>query len=260
MIIMDGTLQFLHSGSQRQCNAKIDKFFEGYCSFQFMEQGELEIAYDDQLFHVNGSWFWPAYPGPRIRFHTTPGHTWNHRYVAFAGPVAKMWQHQGLLPQFPQIAPPDRDYAKRFDELIQLSQNNASWSHRRAINLLEGFLLELAQARSQATANEPWLEDLLQRLQQEEYFSPDYEQLARDYGMALSTLRRRFRQSTGTALHTYALEIRISRARALLGETNLPLKTISQKLGYHDLGYFSRQFREVVGVTPSTYRKSRQGK
>ena len=255
---MDTTLQFLHSGANEKCSAVIDKYFEGYCSFQFMQEGTLEIAYGDHPFHISGAWFWAAYPGPRIQFKTSRGHTWNHRYVAFQGAVTKAWLHQGLLPQYPQSAPRHQNYGRRFDELIRLSQSHAPWSQRRAINMLEGLLLELAQARSQATINEPWLEDLLQRLQAEKYFSLDYQQLARDYGMALSTLRRRFRGATGTALHMYVMDIRVARARTLLGESNLPLKAISRELGYGDIGYFSRQFREITGVTPSVYRKSRQ--
>jgi AraC-like DNA-binding protein len=223
-----------------------------------MQEGELEVIYGDHQFDISGAWFWAAYPGPRIRFHTSRGRTWNHRYVAFQGAITTAWLHQGLLPQYPQAAPPRHNYSRRFDELIQLSQSHAPWSQRRAVNLLEGLLLELAQARSQATIHESWLENLLQRLQDEKYFSWDYDQLARDYGMALSTLRRRFRDATGSALHAYVMEVRISRARILLGETDLPLKAISSELGYGDIGYFSRQFREVTGVTPSMYRKSRQ--
>ena len=254
---MDDPLQFLHSGAQQRCTAHIDKYFEGYYSFQFMETGSLEVAYDQEQFQVDGAWFWAAYPGPRIRFHTFPDHAWNHRYVAFQGATAQIWKSQGLLPQYPQAAP-HRNYHDRFDELIELSQNYTSWSHRRAVNLLEGLLLELAQARSQISHEESWLENVLQRLHHQKYFSGDYHQLARDHGMALSTLRRRFRLATGMALHTYVMEIRISRARTLLGETDLSLKEISDRLNYADIGYFSRQFREITGVTPSVYRKSRQ--
>lgn len=258
MLSMNDTLQFLHSGVTEKCQAVVDKQFEGYYSFQFMEAGSLEIGYDQEYFPVDGAWFWAAYPGPHIRFHTSPGHTWHHRYVAFQGATAKIWMNQGLLPQYPQAALPGRNYGDRFDELILLSQNYSSWSHRRAINLLEGLLLELAQARSQVGNSEPWLEKLLQQLHQQKYFSFDYHQFARQNGMALSTLRRRFRLATGISLHTYVMEIRISRARDLLGETELPLKEISDKLNYADIGYFSRQFRECTGVTPSVYRKSRQ--
>lgn len=52
---------------------------------------------------------------------------------------------------------------------------------------------------------------------------------------------------------------RIARARAYLGETDVPIGPIAEKLGYNDIYFFTRQFRERVGVPPGQYRKSRQG-
>jgi len=252
-------LFFLHSSFVPRCNAHVDKHFDGYCSFQFMERGHVDLFYGDQHFALRAPCFWAAYPGPRIRFHTARDKTWIHRYVAFKGPLADLWLARELLPRQPQSAPPRKDIISPFDELIRLSQNNGHWEQLRAVNLLEGFLLDLAAARLQSAPREPWLEDLLEKLQREKYFSPDYERLAASYGMALSTLRRRFRQATGTALHTYVMQMRMSHARALLGGTNLPLKAIAQQLGYNDLCYFARQFHQVTGASPGAYRKTRQG-
>ena len=40
---------------------------------------------------------------------------------------------------------------------------------------------------------------------------------------------------------------------------DLPLKAISERLGYDSVYFFARQFRQRVGVTPGLYRKSRHG-
>lgn len=258
-LFMDAGITFLHSGFTPHCSAIVDKHFEGYCSWQFMERGDLQLSYDDECEILNGAWFWACYPGPLIRFRAAPGQEfWRHRYVAFQGPRVQLWQAQGLLPTRAQAAPEDREFAPRFDELIDLAQRNDKWSAPRAVNILEGVLLELAEARAQVQTREPWLESVLQLLERDPHFVPDYDQLARTQGMALSTLRRKFREATGVALHAYVLECRVGQARSLLGEGDLPLKAIAEKLGYHDVAFFARQFREVVGVPPAAYRRSRQ--
>ena len=76
--------------------------------------------------------------------------------------------------------------------------------------------------------------------------------------MSLPTLRRRFKSATGTTLHNYLLQTKIAHARRLLGETDLPLKTVAARLGYDNVYFFSRQFREIAGVPPGIYRRSRQ--
>lgn len=266
-------LTFLHSRCLPRCDARVDKRFDGYYTLQFMASGGVEVGYDTRrhLLDDGGAWFWTAYPGPHIRFHAAPGHSfWEHRYVAFQGPRVTRWIADGLWPEKPQPAPSpeggEGDYAARFDDLLALARRGDAWSVPRAVNRLEAFLLELAEDRARSSnggiAAEPWLSAVLTGIAAEE--DPDtpaldYEQMARQAGMALSTLRRRFKQATGVALHEYALQTRIARARSLLGETDLPIKAIAERMGYRDVYFFTRQFRQSVGVPPAAYRRSRQG-
>ena len=87
----------------------------------------------------------------------------------------------------------------------------------------------------------------------------DYDALAEEIGMTAGTLRRRFRAATGISPHQHVLQLRIAEARQLLGESDEPIKSIAQRLGYRDVYFFSRQFRAVTGVPPAMYRRSRQG-
>lgn len=80
--------------------------------------------------------------------------------------------------------------------------------------------------------------------------------LAVECNMALSTLRRKFKKSTGISIHDYFLQIKAARAKDLLANSNKSIKEISAELGFVDTGYFNRQFKKVVGVTPGLYRKS----
>jgi AraC-like DNA-binding protein len=265
-------LTFLHCNHDPICNARVNKHFDGYYTLQFGVTGGVELFYDGTR-HVlddGGAWFWSAFPGPRIRFHAAPGReAWEHRYVAFHGPRVSRWLAAGIWPHGPQLAPPHADYTPRFDTLLRLVRQSDSWSIARAVNLLEAFLLELAEDRAKRTAaprTEPWLDAILERLSAAEAIAieeaeeaADYTALASEWGMSISTLRRRFRTATGTPLHEWAMQARILRARALLGDTDLPVKAIAERLGYRDVYFFTRQFRQRVGVPPATYRRSRQG-
>ena len=253
-------LSILHSGHSPICVAVVDKHFDGYMTLQFSAHSGVSISYDDDEFLLEGAWFWPAYPGPYIRFGRAPGvSSWDHRYVAFNGALAQRWVASGLFPIRPQRAPEDRDYARLFDEFLRLVQSTSPWRHAKAVNILEGILIDLAIDRSQAAMSEEWLETVIQRLSAGDgVFGPDCEALSRSCGMALSTLRRRFRDATGTPIHTFALQCRINRARELLGNTDTPIKLIAESLGYRDVYYFSQQFRHLVGASPGAYRRSRQ--
>jgi AraC-like DNA-binding protein len=248
---------FLHSGHTPRCTAVVNKHFVDYCSLQLMTGGGIEFCCDEARWALRGRWLWSCCPGPLIRFHLLPGQRyWVHRYAAFRGTLVNAWIDAGLLPVMPQ-RPPGRDTVRRFDAMLELVRRGDRWGRLRASNLLECLLLELAEARGREST--AWLDEVRESLVRQGSFWPDYYALARETRMALSTLRRRFRQEAGVSLHRHALQRRMSAAREMLGNTALPIKTIAGRLGYRDIYFFSRQFRELIGAPPAAYRRSKQG-
>jgi AraC-like DNA-binding protein len=256
---MNSDLYFLHCAYMPRCAARIDKHFEGYYALQFMQAGGIDLYYDDEFRQLCGKWFWPTNPGPRIRYHPAEGYEfWEHRYAAFKGPLVQRWIAEGLLLTQPQPIPQKRDFTVIFDELLEHAMRTDRWGNLRAINLLERVLIELAELRAQAPVQAQWLEQLIAELDASETFLPDYQRLAKKLNMSLSTLRRRFKQETGQPLHDFLLHRRLARARALLDETDLPIKKIAEQLGYSDVYFFTRQFHRFLGLPPATFRKIRQ--
>lgn len=58
------------------------------------------------------------------------------------------------------------------------------------------------------------------------------------------------------SLYSYYINLRIEKAKALLQHTSISIREISERLGYQNSQYFSKQFRHVTGVTPSYYRRT----
>jgi len=243
-----------------ECNARIDKYFVGYYTLQYMEEGSLELSYDDNRYRLDGSWLWPAYPGPLIRFNVAPGHaTWNHRYVAFKGPLVNQWITEGLFPLVPQVVQDKSEVVACYDELFRRFRRLDRWNQLKAMNLLEGLLIDMAEVRQESRKREAWLEAVFQDLAAEPGFTSDYPSIASRHGMSLSSLRRKFLQATGIPIHRHQLMSRIMRARHWLGETELSIKGVADKLGYSDVYFFCRQFKKETGITPAVFRKTRQG-
>ena len=251
------SLTLLYCGAIPECRAVIHRSFEQY-TLQLMTSGTIDLGYDEEWKTLTGRWFWFANPGPLIQFFPTEKATcWNHRYIVFEGPLSERWKAEGLLPNLAQPMPGDKDYTAVFDELLFHAKRTDSWGIARAVNLLEQMLYALAEARTQSHPAESWLLDTLEKLENREDFVPNYAQLAQEAGMGLSTFREKFKSATGKPMHVYVLEKRMIAARALLGETDLPLKEIATRLGYSDLYYFHRQFKMRMGVSPSIFRRSR---
>jgi transcriptional regulator GlxA family with amidase domain len=84
--------------------------------------------------------------------------------------------------------------------------------------------------------------------------------LAGQLGLSGRTLNRRFRAATGLSPMSYLQSLRIAEARDLLRHSNLSVGEIAWQVGLHDTSYFSRLFREQVGMAPLSYRGAVRGK
>jgi AraC-like DNA-binding protein len=73
------------------------------------------------------------------------------------------------------------------------------------------------------------------------------------FAMQRRTLSRRLR-SEGTTFEALLAEIRYETARQLLTDTAMPMRQITDAVGYADVSVFTRAFRRWSGTTPTEWR------
>jgi AraC-like DNA-binding protein len=89
-----------------------------------------------------------------------------------------------------------------------------------------------------------------------EYAQPlDVEALARGAHMSAGHLSREFRLAYGESPYSYLMTRRIERAMALLRRGDLSVTDVCFAVGCSSLGTFSSRFSELVGMSPSAYRR-----
>ena len=89
-----------------------------------------------------------------------------------------------------------------------------------------------------------------------EYAQPlDLEALARGVNMSAGHLSRQFRIAYGESPYSYLMTRRIERAMSLLRRGDLSVTDVCFEVGCSSLGTFSTRFTELVGTSPSAYRR-----
>lgn len=89
-----------------------------------------------------------------------------------------------------------------------------------------------------------------------EYAQPlDVEALARGVHMSAGHLSRQFKQAYGESPYAYLMTRRIERAMSLLRLGDMSVTDVCFTVGCSSLGTFSTRFTELVGMSPSTYRR-----
>lgn len=131
-------------------------------------------------------------------------------------------------------------------------------------SMLEGTLQRAIQhlrQQSEAPAQHPGssTESLIEQVQ---FYIFDHisQEISRDeiasyVNLSPQYLSTVFKRETNCTLSDYIRNERISFAKRLLKQTNLPISMISENVGYDSLSYFSSVFRQIVGCSPREYRR-----
>jgi YesN/AraC family two-component response regulator len=80
--------------------------------------------------------------------------------------------------------------------------------------------------------------------------------VAHSVGISKEYLARCFQQETGLTLVTYLNRYRIGQAKARLKAGEQNLTEIALEVGFSSEHYFSRVFRQEIGMSPSAYRQA----
>ena len=81
------------------------------------------------------------------------------------------------------------------------------------------------------------------------------DSLAAEAGYSLAHFIRAFRAAYGETPGAYRTRRRVERACELLRSVNLSVTEICYLVGFTSLGSFSSRFSELVGLSPSAYRR-----
>jgi AraC family transcriptional regulator len=81
------------------------------------------------------------------------------------------------------------------------------------------------------------------------------DQLAELCGRSTEYFMRLFKATNGVSPYQYVLNVRVERARMLLGDETRSIADVALACGFSHQEHFTRMFRRFTGVTPGRYRR-----
>ncbi|HAP79238.1 MAG TPA: AraC family transcriptional regulator, partial [Ruminococcus sp.] len=110
--------------------------------------------------------------------------------------------------------------------------------------------------------SDPHYSELLE-LRQKIYRNPHIkwtvELMASEVNMSRSYFQRIYRETFGISCISDVIVSKTDKAREILSTTSCTVSQVAVMCGYDSDEHFMRQFKKVVGVTPTVYRKNVQG-
>lgn len=193
-------------------------------------------------------------------------------------PFRHYWAHFDLLDDTGQAIPPASAPAPAFyrmleeprllelvfDRLVRAVNETPSRdtvAHEAGIWMAAALAeIETADRRSALQhANPPrdidvWVDELCQTVRAHPEKDWTVLRMAKELGMCRSYFYKVFLRRTGRSPQRFVMEERMRIARVYLRESTNPIGWIAEQLGYRDVYFFSRQFKQLHGCSPRAYR------
>lgn len=165
----------------------------------------------------------------------------------------------------PTVHPPAFVLAEQFDELAALfgkalHQLGPDAGQLIAMKIVLG-VLEAVRSGTQAarpSAAPSWLLEAQQAMNDEANLRAGVDRMAELAAVSRSQLARMMRRWFGQSPIEFVIQLKMARAQTLLSTTDLTIAAVARRCGFTNAAYFSRQFAQLYGVPPRTYREHRR--
>lgn len=137
-----------------------------------------------------------------------------------------------------------------FSKIRDLSQS-LQWFY----SIIDEFATHIA-ARNTNIDNS-FIQDILEYIKNNVDSQLSLNSVAEHFGMSTGHLSRLFKEKVGTNFSDFVGHIKFEKAtHLLLSDPKAKVSDIADELGYSNLTYFTKLFKEKYGMTPTQYRKS----
>lgn len=161
---------------------------------------------------------------------------------------------------FGMILRENQDFRRLFTELYHVPETIQKRYFQLKVQEILLFLttVPVRSHRSQHSISQAQVDtikavhaDLIQHLQ----LHPTIEELAAQYALAPTTLKRCFKEIYGNSIKQYMKDFRVAWAKRELARTERSIKEIATDAGYENSSKFSQVFQSATGMAPREYRQ-----
>lgn len=196
-------------------------------------------------------------PGDEIKATHNPQNPLVITYIHFqvAAPVR-------LIPQYYRILQDSIHFEsllRRYVRLFLIDTFAAEVEARLILKQLMVILLRSDQEQVEEASKESYslletIEEIANYVQQHPGEPHTVESLAARANLSPKYFSRKFKEIIGETVRSYIVHCRIRRAEHLLHYAGLTVTETADALGYNDIHFFSRQFKQYTGKNPSEIR------
>jgi AraC-like DNA-binding protein len=259
-------LNVLFSGSQK-CEAGHEyQGIRNHFIIHYIHEGKGILRLDHAEYPLSKGMAFALFPDQPNFYQASRLQPWTYSWVGFLGHKARSILYEaGLCESSPVFkAAYSKEIAFYLDSLENCLDSKEKGFHTKAEGFLYLLLAKLAELSPDLNKNkiadtrDEYVEKAVQFIKVNYQREITVEKISKFIGYNRSYFTTLFKKRTGINLKSYLMNFRMEKAKELLKNTGLSINQVAFSSGYPDYFVFARQFKKMIGKSPSAYRQ-RQG-
>lgn len=236
-------------------NAMLSMHYHSTYEIYYLDAGRREYFVEDKFFSVNAGDFVLI---PKQKIHRTGGAYGVRTLITFSDEfLFKTFTNDAvkdMLECFKStLISPDESKTTMFRNIIGRlfdSKNSTEFSL-----YLGQLLVELSKCEAK-TNYDSQISEIISFINANFSEIHSIEQIAENFYISKYYLCHLFKKSLGITVIEYLNRIKIKNACSLLQSTKMDFTKISHNCGFNSSSYFSKVFKDIMGMSPSEYKHS----
>lgn len=254
-----GNMDYLNGEEENDIN-KLDYFI-----LYYVNSGKGSITCNGMKMKINENQGFVVFPHMEISFKPALGDILNVSWVALSGyRVEDYLFRAGVTQHWPVFCDEDLYIKEKLSDLLKVSQKTTN-RYCKMVSILYDIISHmLDNPTAKRQGNSPYTMEFY-TAKAIDYIEANYchaitvDNIANFLGITRKHFHYVFKTTINLSPKEYIIYLRAVKACEALRNSNYSIIEISQSVGYSNQFYFSKEFKRIVGMTPSEYRNNSHG-
>ncbi|PWU67064.1 AraC family transcriptional regulator [Gracilibacillus dipsosauri] len=235
---------------------------KGAIVFQYTLNGQGAITIGDKTTTLTkGHAFFVKLPSDHCYYLPKESDLWEFAYITLYGQEAQTYYEKIVAKHGPILTlPTDSTPIKHIFRLLEKAETTGISQGYEASGYAYSFLMECMsyfEHEKERKENLPIAVAKAITFMEKNYATDiTLDHIVEVSGLSKYHFNRLFKRTMEEPPIQYLAKIRVHHAMELLQQKELSMEEIARKVGYTNGNYFSKVFKNIIGVTPSNYRNT----
>jgi AraC-like DNA-binding protein len=238
-------------------------YIRNHYLFHYVISGKGILLSQGQEYTITAGHGFLIEPSQITTYRSDPNDPWEYIWVEFDGLRAyESLRLAGLSMKSPIYTPVNREAGRKLQEIMQYIVNHHEEPPMHLIGYGFLFLNQLTEGSAdRRTHTDKRLQDFYMKeamtfIEQNYHRDISIEDVANTCGLSRAYFGKLFRNATGETPQSFLINYRMNCATQLLKDGHLSVQEVGRRVGYENQLHFSRAFKSVYGMSPSSYRRT----